>query len=270
MTGISPLSVLVGRTAEAADFCPVVARSPSIECTQQVGLGATYVPSQDWDLISYEAVEVCPSKPESWAETDRWDVALLPLVGEDLDRARSDITAALGGPLDIMPIELRELVGEATREVLRLFERIYGLTFETVLRSRLGIHQPFLRSTSFNVESSEFMGLHYDQLNASGLPMENYLLTATNIGNADRYLSIVPPRGSGFDFRSPFRDETLTTTLATTFLGSSHPDLQSYRITQRPLDAYVMDPARLIHDGATNQDGLQDIVLFVAGIVAAS
>lgn len=270
MTGTSPLCVVVGRAAEAADYCPVIAKSSSIECTQQVGLGATYLPSQDWGVVSFEAADMCVSEPDSWAETDRWDVAVLPLVNEDLDRVRSAIAAALDGPPDLTSVDLRALVGEATRVVLRLFEELYSLSFEVVLRSRLGIHEPFLRSTSFNIKSSDYMGLHYDQLNASGLPIENYVLTATNLGYADRYLSIVPPRGSRPDFRDPFRDEALTTTLATTFLGSSYPDVQSYRITQRPLDAYVMDPARLIHDGATNQEGLQDIVLFVAGIVGES
>ncbi|MFI7241655.1 hypothetical protein [Streptomyces qinglanensis] len=227
------------------------------------------VPRDDWRPLTRaerELLDPAPATPLNRMLT------VLGLDTDSLDACRDELlpvlAAARDGDANEQAGRRGAVLGRVRERALDAVGRCAGARSTRQGASDSVVHGPGLVSTAYNYEQRTFMGLHLD--NHEDLPLterhRSLLLTVANLGFTDRYVHFVNLRTADLTLMLAATGRAVPDTshaLKNAFFSAfpTHPVL---RVRLRPGQAYLVNTQDVLHDGATNTEGLPDVSFLTA------
>ncbi|MDI9885811.1 hypothetical protein QMZ92_15835 [Streptomyces sp. HNM0645] len=227
------------------------------------------VPRDDWRHLTppeREMLDPAPATPLNRMLT------VLDLDADSLKACRDELlpmlAAARDGNADEQAAQRGAVLGRVRERVLDAVGRRVGARSTRQGASDSVVHRHGLVSTAYNYEQRTFMGLHLD--NHEDFPLterhRSLLLTVANLGFTDRYVHFVNLRTTDLMLMLAAAGHTVPKTghaLKNAFFAAfpAHPVL---RVRLSPGQAYLVNTQDVLHDGATNTEGLPDVSFLTA------
>lgn len=226
------------------------------------------VPREDWLPLPADEFEALLSP---CAALHSEAVTILKIEFGLLDEFHETVLPAIVGSSD--PNLTRRLIGGFSERVLEDLNRRYQLCQSQERGVELNFSPAGSSSTAFNFETRRFMGLHID--NHERLPLmargQAFQLLNINLGRTSRYFCFVDHTVPALvdmlkineeEFEVKYRHHT--SRVKDLFLDQ-YADYPILRVEIAPGTAYIATTQNLIHDGATNKEGYDDISLLISG-----
>jgi hypothetical protein len=258
---------VVNRTGAPADRIVLEASSGSFRSSVSASGRSVYLPRPDWR----------PLRPDESARllADEWPrdsptVTIVDLGTPALERARREIVPVLAASAG--DGELRAATAGVTACMLDALRERVGLACEEAEHQAVHLSPPGLEGTAYDRGTRSYVGLHIDNEWLRGADVDHasnasFGLLGVNLGSRERYLVFVNLDAAALSaaVEAGGGGETgFTEALKDGFL-ERHADYPVLRLRLEPGQAYICNPQRIIHDGATNSAGAPDLSLLVFG-----
>lgn len=218
------------------------------------------------------------SRETAFIANDSWQ-SIGPILGAAEMASASDITlldvpdvflAGIKKRIEGGDNDLLDALGPLSR-VLSDWLVDQKLSFHTkLLGSGITFHGPGQRSTAYDPVHGEYRGLHIDDHEKAPLDQRGacFLLLNVNLGDASRFLQFIPLTVEGLRLTlhqdCGLNTEGLSAKDLKNAFFTSNPNTIVWRVAIPPGAAYLAQTQNLIHDGATNTVGLDDVSLQLA------
>ncbi|QFG24616.1 hypothetical protein [Actinomadura sp. WMMB 499] len=250
------------------EISPGVRRLPDAPGAPAASTARTARPS--WrPLTPRETATLRPAVPHVGAPHER--LTVFDIGAATLAACRAEVLPPLAGD---GPDALAGAVRTSRDRVLEVLTRRTGFVCDRVRTADAVVHAPGRPSTAFNYDEGVYMGLHID--NQQALPLDerdrSFLLASVNIGFRERYLQFVNLRVRDLMamVEKSGREVPKTARALKNAFFDACPDYPVLRVTLRPGQAYLVNTQDVLHDGATNDQGMPDVSLLMSNDLSAA